>query len=170
MQTGTGLTMEQKTLPDAVPNAPDVPDMLTAAELVALLNTLLEAERAGAKVLTAFLDEYPRESPAWRQLRQVQHDEADNCARLTHAIQDAGGIPSRATGEFLDKALAIQGRVPRLAFLNCGQAWVARKIVAALPRISAGTTARMLEEMHASHLANIAACDLMIDTLDNARA
>jgi len=119
--------MQQKTVPDTGPNVPNVPDMLTVAELAALLNTLLEAERAGAKVLTAFLDEYPRESPAWKQLREVQHDEADNCARLTQAIRDAGGVASHATGDFLDKALAIQGRVPRLAFLNRGQAWVARK-------------------------------------------
>jgi len=164
------LTMQQKTVPDTGPNVPNVPDMLTVAELAALLNTLLEAERAGAKVLTAFLDEYPRESPAWKQLREVQHDEADNCARLTQAIRDAGGVASHATGDFLDKALAIQGRVPRLAFLNRGQAWVARKIAAALPRIPPGTTASMLDAMHASHLANIAACDLMIETLDNARA
>lgn len=157
--------MEQKTLPAAMPSTPD---MLTDAEVVALLNMLLEAERAGARVLSAFLDEYPRESAAWKQLRAVQEDEADNCAKLTDAIRDADGIPSHATGEFLGKALAIQGRVPRLTFLNRGQAWVARKIGAALPRIPPGTTASMLEEMHASHLANIAACDLMIDTLANA--
>ena len=37
-------------------------------ELAALLNTLLEAERAGAKVLAEFLGDYERGSPAWRQV------------------------------------------------------------------------------------------------------
>jgi nitronate monooxygenase len=41
--------------------------------------------------------------------------------------------PSAVTGDFLGKALAVNGRVARLQFLNRGQAWVARKISEALP-------------------------------------
>ena len=52
------------------------------AEIVALLNTLLEAERAGAKVLSEFMQDYRAESDAWRTLRDVQRDEATNCAIL----------------------------------------------------------------------------------------
>ena len=38
--------------------------MMPADEIVALLNTLLEAERAGAKVLAAYLDDFDRNTPA----------------------------------------------------------------------------------------------------------
>ena len=55
---------------------------MAVEELARLLNTLLEAERAGAKVLAAFLDDYARDAPAWRQLAAVQRDEATNCAIL----------------------------------------------------------------------------------------
>lgn len=36
-------------------------------ELVGLLNVLLEAERAGAKVLAAFLNDHERDTPALRR-------------------------------------------------------------------------------------------------------
>ena len=91
-------------------------------------------------------------------MRQVQHDEAGNCKLLIDAIHSAGGESSKATGDFLGKALAVQGRVARLAFLNRGQGWVARKIAEALPQIGNAPVREMLQQMHASHLANIAAC------------
>ena len=58
------------------------PQAMTVEELSRLLNKLLEAERAGAKVLAAFVDDYERDTPAWRQLVAVQRDEATNCAIL----------------------------------------------------------------------------------------
>lgn len=151
--------MEQQPLSIELPEPSDV---LAAEDLVKLLNTLLEAERAGAKVLAAFLDEYPRGSDSWSQLHQLQQDEANNCAKLTDAIRSLGYKPSRAVGEFLNKALAIEGRAPRLAFLNRGQGWVARKITEALPRISPGPLREMLDEMRESHITNIEACDAML--------
>lgn len=131
-------------------------------ELIALLNTLLEAERAGAKTLAAFLDDYPPASAAWQQLHKVQHDEAANCALLLTAVRSLGAEPSHATGDFLGKALAQQGTVARLNFLNRGQGWVARAIAAALPRLADGPVRRMLADMHASHLANIDACNALL--------
>src|SRR5262249_58550338 len=111
---------------------------MTADELLTLLNQLLEAERAGAKVLAAFLDEYERDTPAWRQLAAVQRDEANNCAILIDLIRRANGAPSAATGDFLAKALALQGRIPRLRFLNLGPQRVERKIGERLPHLRAG--------------------------------
>src|SRR5262245_16030271 len=108
---------------------------LTDEEVVGLLNVLLEAERAGAKVLAAFLDEYERDTPAWRQVSSVQRDEAKNCAILIDLIKRLNRSPSDATGDFLGKALAVEGKVARLKFLNRGQQWVARKIGEALPQI-----------------------------------
>ncbi len=134
---------------------------MPAQQLIQLLNTLLEAERAGAKTLAAFLDDYAPQSPAWEQLRRVQHDEAANCKLLIDAIRGVGGAPSNATGDFLAKALAVPGAAARLAFLNRGQAWVARKIAEALPQIGNAPLREMLQQMHDSHLANIAACDAL---------
>jgi len=131
-------------------------------ERVALLNTLLEAERAGAKVLAAFLDEYDAGSDAWRTLRQVQRDEAENCAILMGLIRGLGARPSAVTGDFVGKALAIEGKEARLAFLNRGQGWVARTIRQALPRLPAGSVRDALESMHDSHVANIALCDALL--------
>ena len=134
-------------------------------ELVGLLNSLLEAERAGAKVLAAFLEEYERESPAWRQLAAVQRDEARNCAILLDLLRQVKGAPSAATGEFLGKALAVQGKAARLQFLNRGQQWVARKIGEALPRIAAPAVRAALAAMQESHLFNIEQCDALVETL-----
>src|SRR5688572_23370114 len=108
---------------------------MPAAELVGLLNLLLEAERAGARVLAALLNDYERDTPAWRQLAAVQRDEARNCAVLIDLIRRLNGTPSTETGNFAVKALAVTGRIARLRFLNRGQKWVARKISEALQRV-----------------------------------
>ena len=149
--------------------APDyfgVSPPMTVEELVGLLNRLLEAERAGAKVLAAFLDEYERDTPAWRQLAAVQRDEAKNCAILIDLIRHMNGTPSAATGDFLEKALAVKGRVARLQFLNRGQQWVARKISEALPQLEQDFVRSALSAMHESHLLNIEACDALAETLE----
>jgi hypothetical protein len=47
--------------------APDYfgkPQTMPTEELISLLNALLEAERAGARVLAAFLNDYERDTPA----------------------------------------------------------------------------------------------------------
>jgi hypothetical protein len=139
---------------------------LSAAELIALLNVLLEAERAGAKVLAAFLDDYPRDTPAWRQLAAVQRDEAQNCAILIDLVKKLGGSPSAATGDFLGKALAVEGRAARLQFLNRGQGWVARKIGEALPNVREDAVRAALSAMRESHLFNIEQCEALAETLD----
>jgi 5,10-methenyltetrahydrofolate synthetase len=139
---------------------------LSAEEILGLLNTLLEAERAGAKVLAAFLDDYERDTPAWRQVNAVQRDEAKNCAILIELIRGLDGTPSAATGDFLEKALKIEGRIARLQFLNRGQGWVARKISEALPNIADVSVRRALVDMYDSHLLNIEACEALIETLE----
>lgn len=137
---------------------------MTAQELVDLLNTLLEAERAGAKVLAAFLDDYEPSTPAWRLLAAVQRDEAANCAILIDLIQNINGTPSRETGDFLSKALAVKGKVARLQFLNRGQKSVARRIGDALPRLRPGPVRSALLSMRDCHLRNIEACDVLVAT------
>lgn len=139
---------------------------MTTAELVGLLNALLEAERAGAKVLAAFLNDYDRDTPAWRQLAAVQRDEAKNCAVLIDLIRRVNGTPSPATGPFLSKALAVEGGIARLQFLNRGQQWVARKISEALPHVERGFARDALFAMQESHLLNIEACNALVETLE----
>ncbi|HEY7656046.1 MAG TPA: DUF6306 domain-containing protein [Burkholderiales bacterium] len=134
---------------------------LSEEELLELLNTLLEAERAGARVLAAFLNDYERDTPAWKQLAAVQRDEAGNCAILTDLIRRVNGRPSAATGEFLDKALAVEGRSARLQFLNRGQRWVARRIGDALPRVGPDWVRDALFAMRQSHLLNIETCEAL---------
>lgn len=146
----------------------DSPAMETG-EVVALLNVLLEAERAGAKVLAAFLNDYERGTPAWTQLAAVQRDEAKNCAILIDLIQRLNGTPSKRTGEFLENALRITGRVERLHFLNRGQKWVARKIHESLPHVEQDFLRGALFAMQESHLLNIEACDALAETLDSGK-
>ncbi len=137
-------------------------DVLQGPELVALLNTLLEAERAGAKVLAAYLDDYEVRTPAWEKLRKVQRDEARNCAILTDLVKRLNGTPSNETGDFYHKALAMEGHAQRLMFLNRGQDWVARQLKKALPKIADSCMRKALTEMHESHVQNIEACDALI--------
>jgi 5-formyltetrahydrofolate cyclo-ligase len=141
-----------------------VPPM-SVEEVIGLLNVLLEAERAGARVLAAFLEDYERDTPAWRQVAAVQRDEAKNCAILIDLIRRLGGAPSGATGDFLEKALAVQGKAARLKFLNRGQSWVARKIAEALPNVKEDFVRSALTAMHESHLLNIEACEALEETL-----
>jgi nitronate monooxygenase len=123
-----------------------------------LLNTLLEAERAGAKLLAAYADELPLESDAWAWLRLVQRDEASNCSVLIHLLLEEGFVPSATVGDFYRKGLEIRGWNERLRFLNRGQQWVADRIGAALPRLRPFVGRKPLQAMHQSHLANIAIC------------
>ncbi|MGH8631085.1 MAG: DUF6306 domain-containing protein, partial [Burkholderiales bacterium] len=131
-------------------------------DFASLLNQLLEAERAGAKLLSAFLAELPPDSDAWARLHSVQRDEARNCAVLILLLQDVRAEPSMATGDFYHKALAIEDWRERLEFLNRGQAWVARRIGAALPRVPESPAQRALQEMHDSHRENMRVCENLL--------
>ena len=132
---------------------------MSRAELGTLLNTLLEAERAGAKLLAAYVDELPPESSAWSALRKVQRDEAHNCAVLMHLLLNAEVEPSSAVGEFYERGLGLRRWSERLAFLNRGQAWVAKRIAVGLPRIREKGARAALRTMHESHLENIGLCE-----------
>ena len=133
---------------------------MTNEEYVALLNTLLEAERAGARLLAAYLQE---DSALKDLLAPVQRDEAANCAVLIKLLRDAGAEPSLQTGNFLQKGLAKRDWRERLEFLNKGQAWVQRKLEESVPQLPAGQ--KELQEMLDSHAANIAACDARLKSL-----
>lgn len=132
-------------------------------DLGRLLNLLLEAERAGARLLAGYLDELPSGSGEWVGLHTVQRDEARNCAVLIHHLIEADVTPSMATGEFYRRGLEIQGWRERLEFLNRGQRWVVKRIAQALPHLPPSAARDALQAMHESHLINIALCERLLD-------
>jgi tellurite resistance-related uncharacterized protein len=123
-------------------------------ELVACLNELLEAERAGARV-TLETGSAARD-PAMAELMQhIQHDEARWCAMLLRRIRGLGGIASPRMGAFYDKAMAIDDLASRIAFLNRGQGWVVRKLREIIPKVRDASLHEDLNHMLSSHIANI---------------
>ena len=135
--------------------------MNTREEYGAFLNTLLEAERAGAKLLSAYLDELTPGSFMWNSLREVQLDEARNCSVLIHLLLQAEVAPSAAVGDFYAQGLAIPGWRERLQFLNRGQGWVAKRLAAALAKIPESAQPA-LHAMLDSHVANIGSCEALL--------
>ena len=137
----------------------------TAAERVAFLNRMLEAERAGAKALVVFMAEHARSGEAWRVLRQVQAGETHNCAIVGKLLERAGADYSHATGEFYDKAIAVSGRRRRIEFLVRGLRWAVREFEQALPRIGDAEAQDAIVSMRDSHLRSIAACEALAHSL-----
>ncbi len=124
-------------------------------ELLAFLNELLEAERAGSRVTLRTAAEVS-DAGTKALIEAVQRDEAHWCGVLMKAIQTLNGEASKRTGAFYEKAMAIPGLPERLAFLNRGQGWVVRKLREMLPRIRDDRIHHELAEMLAAHERNIA--------------
>jgi nitronate monooxygenase len=123
---------------------------------------MLEAERAGAKALVVYLDSYPRNSESWKILRQVQADEAHNCALIGKLLEKSGTPYSHATGEFFEKAIAIEGQKARLEFLVKGLRWAVKRFEESLLKIGDSETQSVLQKMRDSHLRSIAACEAVL--------
>src|SRR5262249_9144149 len=96
------------------------------------LNRMLEAERAGARALVVFMDDFDRNSAEWKLLRGVHDDEAHNCALIGEQIRKLGRDYSHATGEFYGKAVAVKGSRQRIEFLVKGLQWAIRQFDQAL--------------------------------------
>lgn len=127
-------------------------------ETLALLNTLLEAERAGARGLTTMAGEMASEADRslHRELKMLALDEARWCAMLSSHIKRLGGEPTTATGSFLEKLLAKPTLAARLNLLDRGQGWVVTKLDECLPRVFDVALQRDLIEMRDGHRDNIA--------------
>ena len=125
---------------------------------------MLEAERAGAKALVVFMDEHARNGESWKVLRNVQADEAHNCALIGRLLEKEGAAYSHATGEFYDKAVAVQGARARIDYLVRGLKWAVKSFEEALPTL--GSEARdVFAKMRNSHLRSIAACERVLQAL-----
>jgi nitronate monooxygenase len=125
---------------------------------------MLEAERAGAKALVVFMDDFERNSESWKVLRRVQADEAHNCALIGKLIEKTGTPYSHATGEFYDKAVAVKGRRERIEFLVKGLRWAVRKFEAELPNLEPEAR-EIFKTMRDSHLRSVAACEALLPAL-----
>ena len=143
---------------------PDTTPM-TDAELIELFNTLLECERAGVKVLTEYEKDFAGNDKAVELVVASRHDEGKYCRLMFDYLRELGADISRNTGSFAEKALAVEGKAERLAFLNRGQGWVAREIAKALPRIPYPHMREGLQEMLETHRENIDRTRALIDTL-----
>ena len=135
---------------------------LEPEEILALLNTLLEAERAGAKGASAMRTAHENIGPLSTTMRDVARDEARFCAMLAGHIERLGGTPSQKNGAFYEKLMAIGGDAERIAFLNRGQGWVVRKLQEALPKIQDDRLHRDLDDMLRVHEQNIAVCERIV--------
>jgi nitronate monooxygenase len=125
---------------------------------------MLEAERAGAKALVVYMDSFERNSEAWKILRQIQADEAHNCALIGKLLEKSGTPYSHATGKFYDKAVAVKGARAQLEFLIRGLKWAVKRFEQALPRLD--EEARdVFTRMRDSHLRTIAACERLAQAL-----
>ena len=122
---------------------------------------MLEAERAGAKALVVFMDDWPRNGPEWKVLRKVHEEEAHNCGQIGELLKKAGVDYSHATGEFFAKAVAIKDPRERIAFLVKGLGWAVKRFEEALPRLDADAQ-KLFTRMRDSHLRSIAACEVLL--------
>ncbi len=127
-------------------------------ELLIELNTLLEAERAGARVGASLVADAA--GGAFAALaKTIQLDEVRWARALFEAVTALGGEPSHQVGDFAERALAVEGFEARLAFTNRGQGWVVRKLGELIPRVGAGELRDMLQQMRDAHVVNIAAAN-----------
>jgi len=128
------------------------------------LNEILEAERAGVETLSRLFPE--ARTPEMRKLfEQVRDDEAWSCAGLARSIKTLGGVMSEKKGDFAEKVMAEPTLSARLKFLNRGQMWVVKRLDALLGETLPQSVSEFLAEMKTRHLANIAACDKLADSL-----
>lgn len=123
-------------------------------ELLAALNELIEAERAGARV-TLHSARVATDPKMAALMKAIHRDEARWCAMLGRQIRRLGASPSRRGGAFYGRAMAIADPIERLIFLNRGQMWVVRKLEALLPRVRDNALHAELRDMLDSHVENI---------------
>ncbi|MDH2240969.1 DUF6306 domain-containing protein [Pseudomonas sp. GD03909] len=121
-----------------------------------LLQDLLSAERAGAKVAGDSLQQPC--TPEQRQLlEQVRHGEIESCKLLLECLQLRGLEPNKDIGAFYGKAMAIESMDDRLPFVDKGQQWVIRKLREYLPGCEDPELRSRLERMLHIHEENSAA-------------
>lgn len=121
-----------------------------------LLQTLLSAERAGAKVAGESLRQ-TSDSEQRELLQQILKGEGESCQHLLACLRHLGLEPNHETGAFYDKAMAIASLEERLLFVDKGQQWVIRKLREFLPGCEDALIRSELERVLRIHEENSAA-------------
>lgn len=139
---------------------PDEPEPSSREALLALLNQLIEAERAGARGVMR-MSKAAASSASGPILRAIAMDEARFCGMLIRHVERLGGTPSTQTGAFYAKLVALERTDERLDLLDRGQGWVVRKLTDALPGIVDPALRADLQEMLEVHLVNVERCRVL---------
>jgi uncharacterized protein YeaO (DUF488 family) len=127
---------------------------LSRAETIAILNELLEAERAGARATLKFAQQ--ARDTATKTLMETLHIRGIKwCAVLLSTVHKLGGEPSRKAGNFYNRALAVAGPRNRLAFLLRDQETLVKKLREAVPKIGDDGLHHDLSAMLKAHEGNI---------------
>ena len=123
-------------------------------QLEALLNRLLEAERAGHTLLDAMTQE-TADPQIQALLANFTDIEVGDVAALEGLIRLHGGTPSTKTGDFAEKVLSIDNLHDQINLLSRGQAWVARKVEQAQALNPPAAISAFLKEMANRHRHNM---------------
>jgi len=127
-------------------------DKMDSTALSEFFNMLLEAERAGVKVLGELVRQVEAQQLK-TLLNKFLRDEGVNCRILVSFINDLGEAPSDKTGAFAEKVFALDTLHEKMNLLIRGQEWVARKIREF--RLPPGSTHLFLEAIKVQHEENV---------------
>jgi len=122
--------------------------------LLDFYNMLLEAERAGVKVLGQLVSQ-TQDQQLLVLLKKFLRDEGVSCRILIALIHDLNAKPSDKTGAFVEKVQALESLEEKIDLLIRGQAWVARKIEEFVPHLPAGSSQLFLEAIKVQHQENV---------------
>ena len=119
-------------------------------DLIPWLQTLMRAERAGARVMLDSLRQ--TDEPVVRlRLERLHEGEAESCRRLRRCLERLGATPDNGVGDFHASAMAIEDLELRFDFIGRGQHWIARQIILRLPEIKESWLREELEAVLQLH-------------------
>jgi nitronate monooxygenase len=124
------------------------------SSLLDFYNMLLEAERAGVKVLGELLSQVEGDD-LQVLVKKFLRDEGINCRILISLIHDLGAEPSDKTGDFVEKVQALDNLEEKIDLLIRGQEWVARKIRQSRALVPVGSSYLFMEAIKVQHEENV---------------
>ena len=139
---------------------------LNNTELVSLLNELVRAERAGARICTLSIVHAPSLA-ATELLRKMQSDEARSCRALIECLTIMRMDPNDGVSDFFEKCMAIDDFYERMQLLNKGQYWVIKKVEYALPRVIDSRIQQRLRQILDDHKANVVNLETYLEFISN---
>lgn len=132
---------------------------------IELLNTLLEAERAGVAAVADLQQVAPPTSEVTQLLAELARDEAHYASKLRAQVKRLGGQPSSRTGDFAAKVRALATFEEKLELLDRGQRWVARHIAKHRGAVGDPQASLFLAEMAVRHELNVARSTELLHSL-----